>query len=90
MSVKKFNLGEKLNNGSILVAICGDKDWETNPTYRTVLAINSTLAKAEYVTWTMDPEGNTDMGHYFQTFMNAVEDFKERTKNQVQIYTKLF
>ena len=88
MAVKKFRLGEKLNNGSVLVAICGDKDWETNPSTRTILAINTT--RDEYVTWSMDPEGNTNMGHYFQSFTSAVDDFRERTKNQVQIVTQPF
>ena len=88
MPVKKFSLGEKINNGSILVAICGDKDWETNPGSRTVLAINP--HNQEYVTYAMNSEGDTVSGHYFQMFTSAVEDFKERTKNQIQIATTLF
>jgi hypothetical protein len=87
MPIKKFRLGKKLNNGSILIAICGDKDWETSDGYRTVLAINNIKGPAEYVTWSMDAEGNTQAGRYFQSFPSAVRDFKERTKNQVQIAT---
>jgi hypothetical protein len=83
----ELKLGKPLNNGAILIALFGDKDWETNPGYKHALALNE---KNEYVTWLVDTQGDASEGHYFTTFFSAVDDFRERTKNQVQIVTRRF
>ena len=80
--MKKFKVGKCLANGAFLIALFGDREWESSAESRYCLVLSE---KGEYVTWLVDVDGNTLNGHYFQSFFSAVDDFKERTKNQVQI-----
>lgn len=50
-------LGEKLNNGSVVVAAARNPVMEADY----VIAINS---KQEYVTWAVDDQGNAVSGNY--------------------------
>lgn len=78
---RDLKLGDIIDNGS-----CGKRlnitliakrpyHWEEKE-YHIVLCLFP--QKQEYITWWMDPEGETTAGHYFLSFNNAVKDYKER------------
>jgi hypothetical protein len=63
-----------LRNGAQVIAVYKS---EMNDR-RTVLA--QWEGPHPYVTWRLDDEGNTFLGHYFATLDEAVTDFKKRVQ----------
>ena len=69
----KIKMGDTLKNGSIVIAI--DKGI--------VLAMMP--YKSEYVTWSINSDGETYFGHYFASLKNATNDFYSRVDDQSEV-----
>jgi len=64
-----MHVGQQLKNGSMLLA------WKEERDTVIVLALSP---KNEFVTWTLDPHGDTCSGNYYSDLLSSVEDFKVR------------
>jgi hypothetical protein len=73
-------IGETLKNGATLIARSdGDASgWSYILAHRAKPGVLPEYE--EYITWLMNPEGNTEAGHYFFDFFQACDDLKERIK----------
>lgn len=66
----KFVLGDTLKNGATVIAF----DDKT----KVVLAGSVAGRVNEYITWSIDEDGNCYHGHYFASIQEAVKDFTDR------------
>ena len=66
------SVGSTLGNGATVIA------WGTHNKDLYVLTFWCKEYVTEYVTWLLDEQGNTILGHYFKDIFSAVKDFKER------------
>jgi hypothetical protein len=67
-------IGDKLKNGSTLVAIKGSEMHRGH----VVLAMLPNNNHTPYATWTMDIDGSTTSGNYLTTIQKAANDFTDR------------
>ena len=66
------SVGSTLGNGATVIA------WGTHNKDLYVLTFWCKEYVTEYVTWLLDEQGDTILGHYFKDIFSAANDFKER------------
>ena len=73
MAFKFFEVKNPLPNGAEVLVI---KQKAYN--HAIVLALQTREDRKEYVTWAIDVDSSAYWGHYFKTYEQAYEDFRER------------
>lgn len=72
-----MNIGDVMKNGATVV----DVDTSTGGTDRgIVLATWQRNAQPEFITWWVDKDGDAYWGHYFNSQLEAREDFDTRRR----------
>jgi len=66
-------LGKQVVNGATIIAI-----KSSNTESRKIVLCLQPEHLYQYVTWLMDEDGNTYLGHYFLNIKDAAQDFHGR------------
>jgi hypothetical protein len=79
-------VGKRLDNGAILIALFGPSDYDVNkPAWRYAIGYDDSGWHPRYMVCDVDVEGNIRYTNNYYDFFAAVECLKERAENCVQL-----